>query len=357
MIRGEIGKALAHIKSGMRMFNELRRLTLESPDELHRILIPMDCLERSLRQVEVHLCELNLGHYSTYPLPMASMIEKQFLSCGHGMMLMPSPSFRDLEHARMELGRLWQIFMNTIGSYRNTNDDGTRPYRAKLDLERTVHYHQALDDWEQKFETLLFHMKTSGRPLKSIDRGLIARLRMYHLLHMHVLDTHDSHDEAIWDQYTDRFERLLDHCRTTASCDQFGDPACDMIQQLAYCGYQLGNGIVATCFHVIWKCRVARVRHNGLELIRKFPRREALWDARMIIAVSEELDIFERGSDVLFEAAARNAESDEIPTWARIRDIGVRFCPTNKKCAELIFTRARSQLDSTPVEITRKINW
>jgi hypothetical protein len=217
-------------------------------------------------------------------------------------------------------------------------------------------YYRAVMEWSEKFSKLVADLNASTALLTSLERGLIAWLQMYELLFLQLLETYHSQDEMAWDRLTDRFERILALCMITASNNQFGDPACDLHKVDAYCGFQVGNGIVAACFHVIWKCRTARVRLKGLELLKSYPRRECLWDAQVVIKVGEHLDELERGPIKLHEAAARDAGADEIPAWARVRSIGVKFGHI-KRVAELTFVKPRGPTDSSLIEIKRSIDW
>jgi hypothetical protein len=338
------------------MYREYRRgLSPDDRNDAKHTVIPLRHLERSLRQVEIQLCELTLERYPTYPLPTVSFFDRQSMPYES----LPDPvvctNFRDLDHARVELGWHWHTLMDKLHFNFKPEAYGPLPYSEGFDGQREMYYH-ALVSWCNKFQALVLGMKLRSLPLTSLERGSIARLQTYEILLLQLLETYKNRGEMLWDQHTDRFERILDLCKITASNDEFGDPACDMIKADAYCGFQLGNGIIAACFHVIWKCRAARVRLKAIKLLQTYPRREALWDARMVVHVGKYLDELERGSGCLHEAALRNADPEEIPSWARVRCIGVQFGATNRS-AELTFIQPTSQLDEILVKIRRNISW
>jgi hypothetical protein len=356
MLRREHGRAVGYAKSGINMFREYRRKLAEDDRAAsNKPLIPLSHLERSLRQVEIQLCEVTLDHYPSYPLPTVSLFDRE--SMPHGYIPQPSASgtFNDLNEARIELGWLWHSLMDKLHFAPTPELYGPMTLQDGFEGQRALYY-QSLHVWSERFSELTDYLTSRPMPLTSLERGSIARLQMHELLLLQLLQTYKCQDETIWDQYTDRFEHILDLCRITASNDQFGDPACDMAKVDTYCGFQLGNGIIAACFHVIWKCRDARVRHKGLELLRNYPRRECLWDAQIVVRVGEQLDELERGPDQILNAALRGAGPEEIPGWARVRSVGVKFGATDH-VVDLTFVKPRCPTEDDLVEIKRAIAW
>ncbi|KIW04450.1 hypothetical protein, variant [Verruconis gallopava] len=319
MLRHEHGKAVSHVKSGISMFQEYRRqIRAGNSGEQEKALIPMSSLEQSLRPAT--FC-----------------------------------NFVSLEEARTELGYYWHSLMDKLHTEFTPRFRAIAEYSESLSRECDVYKHD-VTVWLDKFKKLVEGYYSQLVPLSSCQRGDIARLETYALLILQTVETIWCTDESVWDKHLNRFDRILELCRIAASSDQFGDPQCDMKKTDAYCGFQLGNGIVAATFHTIWKARAARIRQKAIQLLRAYPRREAMWDAPMVVTIGEQIDEIERGSENLYDAALRDAPADDIPIWKRVRSIGIKFGATSR-VAELTYSIPKSPVGDTLVEVRRRICW
>jgi hypothetical protein len=91
-------------------------------------------------------------------------------------------------------------------------------------------------------------------------------------------------------------------------------------------------------FHVVWKCRDARIRMNAIKILERYPRLEFLWDGILVARIARSIDMIERQGGTLEEAAMRRASADEIPHWTRVFDLAVDLS-TSAREAKLTYTR------------------
>lgn len=84
-------------------------------------------------------------------------------------------------------------------------------------------------------------------------------------------------------------------------------------------------GIIPIVFHVIQKCRDARIRMNAIEFLEAHPRLEALWDGPLVAKIGRLIDRVERMGSSLEHAAAGGVEARIVPSWARVSRIRLEF--------------------------------
>lgn len=100
-----------------------------------------------------------------------------------------------------------------------------------------------------------------------------------------LLRVYATRQETAFDQYTDRFQRIV-------SLVDFvlGKSHRPKIESQIF---SLDLGLISALFLTAVKCRESSVRHQAVELLKRVPRREVLWDADAVAKASAQVIEFE----------------------------------------------------------------
>lgn len=344
MIRQEQGRAITHIRNGINMFAEHRnKLMLQDKSPtIPNSMVPLDQLEATLRRTEIQLCELSMTRYPPAPLPRRTLV---------GRVQLPKQrpeefvGFETIEEAREELDGCWHSLMFMLHELMEPDVFITDLTPADYEASAQI-FHDTFVSWSASFKHLVDKLDARPFPHTPKERKGLAVLEMHQTLGLQILETFMDRDEMIWDYYSNRFNRLMDMCDIIAGADEI-EPG-----QEPDAAFQLDIGIVAPCFHVIWKCRNARVRDRAIRLLEKYPRQDGLWNGGLVARVGRYLDETERGTETLADAAMRGAEAEEIPDWARIVGVNVVFSPEGKG-AVISFMKQKSEHDAEVILIAK----
>jgi hypothetical protein len=94
--------------------------------------------------------------------------------------------------------------------------------------------------------------------------------------------------------------------------------------------FTIDNGPTMPLFVVTSKCRDAEVRDDALRLLKKYPRRDGLWDSRAVAAIGE----VNRGLEAMNET-----EGDLPQQWRRLRRREVVFDEKASECTAQYYVK------------------
>jgi hypothetical protein len=178
----------------------------------------------------------------------------------------------------------------------------------------------------------------------------------------------------LWDDYRDQYERIVGLCRTVIEHEVLESgtlfntsstpivvqhryaPSTEHSTQDARCPLTFEIGVCMMLFHVIGKCRDARIRLDAIKLLEDYPRLEGLWDGAIIAKIGRAIDSVEREGASLEEAAARGASAAEIPLQQRVLDIrgGLNL---HSRSADLILYKAKREGEHGTVPVVSILVW
>ena len=111
-------------------------------------------------------------------------------------------------------------------------------------------------------------------------------------------------------------------------------------------GYSIELCVLPAMYVVVQMCRDKAVRQEILKLLRSHPRREGIWDSRLIAAIGAWIKDIEEGG----------ADGDFIPEHARIRITKVR-ADAKKRKAKVQCVKRASQDDEHLIFMETTIHW
>ena len=357
MLRREHGKAISHFRGGIRIFAEQRDAAIANrqlntcSDEM----IPLEHLEVVLRRVEIQLCELSLDRFPPFSAPRSSLVGIKPLPYWDVTWPRQSAGFNSIDEARLELDAYWHNMMFMLHEFFESKnfDSSLSAHRFASKCEA---FHIAFVCWRRNLDALMDQLKAKSTSLSSQERKALILMELHQIIGIHILETLFNPCEMQWDAFKDRFNMVIDLCGIIIGEEQGGNLASTPSGEKPRPGFHLDMGIVAPLFHVLWKCRDARIRYRAIKMLEEHPRQDGLWDGRLVAIVGRQIDAVERGDEPLADAAQRGAAPEEIQAWARIRNVDPIFF-VNEKKATVTFLKQRSQEDDTFIELTTTVTW
>jgi hypothetical protein len=134
-----------------------------------------------------------------------------------------------------------------------------------------------LDEWETSFES--FMMKKRGN-LSPREQKVAVLLEIQHFTATILAATGPSSQETIFDCFEEKFSRIIELAylltADTSEEQRSPIPAFDM-------------GILPHLYFVASRCRHPLLRREALELLRRGPRQEGVWNRDMLAGIGERI--------------------------------------------------------------------
>jgi hypothetical protein len=276
----------------------------------------------------------------------------------------PAPHFDTFDDAWTALGQRWNA-LNMWGERAQDTVNG--------DLNAVEHIRQQqklsndFSGWESGFRTL----RNMERPFTRREKCVSSLLECHLILAKQVLKTTPQIGEMIWDQTVEEFAEVVKLCRSVVDTEvgptsTQEEQSSEVLRLQRYIPMNSTNrpempwvafdmGIMPVLFHVVWKCRDARVRLNAIKILEQYPRLEFLWDGLLVARIARSIDMIERQGGQLEEAAARGSSVDEIPSWTRVLNMDVAM-GTDVREVNLTYTRMERE-GTDVVRINETITW
>jgi hypothetical protein len=292
-LRRDIWAAIKHIDGGIKMIEQSRvkrkmptavKITHPSfeTELVERIMAP---LFASLNVTAAVFGRPGVYFYSRYGEP-------------EGSSLVSGP-MRSME------GALTSLLDLTNASTKFLHEVGKRKYTSGM-LELADYLHQdkllkMFDAWKRKFDDL--EKEQGDFWVSNIARGK-SMLRAVHLTVYLWLSTSCSVYETSWDQFKPQFEELLELSEEVMD-DEIRFP--DAQSKL----FSFELGIIPPLEVVARKCRYPTLRRRALEMLRKSPKRECLFDSMYSAILDERVMELEEMSFKL--PAGQIPDDDQLP--------------------------------------------
>ncbi|OBT60934.1 hypothetical protein VE03_09272 [Pseudogymnoascus sp. 23342-1-I1] len=184
-----------------------------------------------------------------------------------------SPSFANIEEARISnfnLNGLVLVFVHKV-------EQAVDPQAPEITMEQKSLSIQ-LADWKVAVNILV------AQNLTEVEAEAIALMRVHQKISWIFLTCCTTQYQTTFDQHIASFESLLDilepiitHLMIKLHMPMFSTELC----------------IIPCLFYIAIKCRHPKIRRRAVDLLRKAPRREALWDAEEAALAAEAAISFE----------------------------------------------------------------
>jgi hypothetical protein len=324
-------------------------------------IIPLPKLIPAFARLERQLQELTGAESPLIQALAAEQTTAGFFHYG-GPEPQPVPFFADLDEAWVGLHQRWHSLIkwvglihidwfNHMGDVHKASNTFATPWENHESLARR---HEELsrdfDLWSLGLEDL----RSRLHDMTPKQKAVYALLKCHILLADNVLSTASLPRENLWDEYRDQFAEIVALCHTVVeheTADLKTDTnGPDVFVQHRYAPDRLRNpesklsfemGLCMIVFHVVSKCRDARVRLDAIKLMEDHPRLEGLWDGGLIAKAGRAIDKVERGDESLEDAAARHAPADDIPLSKRILDLRAIFHNNSRSGCVVMHTNKR----------------
>jgi hypothetical protein len=363
---------LEHVRNGVRIVQENHNDMLHSQDET---LLPLQQLIPAFARLERQLHEMT---GSNSPLIQAFAINQTAGGFFEYASVNPQPvlHFSSLNHAWMSLHKRWHAMISFTGGIHqdwfNHLGDVDRNYRPAYTGTRD---HRVLE-LKRDFQVWSLGLDDLKRGLVNMtprDSSILALLECYALQAETILGTSSLTSMVmLWDDYEEQFERMVSLCRTVIENEAYENGQSGKTrsvpvvvqhryspnneQQDASNPLTFDLSICMALFHVITKCRDARIRLEAIRLLEDYPRLEGLWDSAIIAKIGRAIDSGERQGASLEDAAARGASAAEITQSQRV--LHVRGIPSkNERNGSLILLKAKGGSGDDVVPIFSSFDW
>ncbi|KAK4106028.1 hypothetical protein N658DRAFT_415173 [Parathielavia hyrcaniae] len=279
-LRGNVEAAVTHVNSGANILGMMRREAEEGSSRDSHPGKPQTYPSFESSFVETELAPI---------VSTLSIATSEFGSPDHGFFLNPvdadgsfvfADTFDSVAEARCGLIDLTTALIKArhghAGGGAGVSGSGTKLLgRLRQDLER----------WKVNFDDLVRRQQDAwGRR----DRGAADVVRIMFLTTHIGTSLYFPDGESAWDSHRAGFEDIVDRAEALLSSD--GESGTERAQ-----GFSVELGLTCPLHMVAWKCRWPRIRRRGLELVRRLPKRDFIFDSEHYHAVFSRIMAIEEG--------------------------------------------------------------
>ncbi|KAL9060340.1 MAG: hypothetical protein Q9162_000744 [Coniocarpon cinnabarinum] len=280
LLRGNHNAVLLHTQSGMNVLTDIMNNRSRLSSTRKPSLIPLEAIAPVFTRLDVQASDI----LSAVPPTTAGKT---------AMPLTPSPvppKFEDLERSKQCLLEYQNYFMSKAREVVNVHGPNSAnwPRVSKERLLRMRSENMAvLRAWQHAHKKLV---QESG-----FDKDPRAT-RASNVLHVHrlfltiALSRFPSLDEMHFDEFTPLFEEMVVLARKVFEIT----PSSSRGQHMTV---SFDLGVAEPLFYVVSRCRVPRLRRDALEMLRKCPQNEGIWNSHLACSIGEKIiDTEERAS-------------------------------------------------------------
>jgi hypothetical protein len=260
-LRGNVGSAITHIESGIKMLKDWRKKHCDGRGPFAQSSIPAEAafIEREL--VPIFSC-LNM---------LSSLFGRRSLaiytnSLDAGESFESPPPANSIAIARVELTDLVNVILRFIQSI------GESKYKSDVSVDMIVEQIRLqglFDRWQANYRQLLEKGAATQTEHDKLGANLIHAVSITLKLW---LAAALSPNETAWDQYKDDYEKIVSLSQTLVL--EVNSSSKDPSKHFSF-----EMGIIAPLHFVAWKCRWPHVRRKALALLKASPRRECLFES------------------------------------------------------------------------------
>jgi hypothetical protein len=351
--------AITHLQSGIKIIAN-HHAQMEAPEKVP-MMVPFKHLISVFTRLETQLCELSEPPPRIPPCLFQAAHEEHELKT---LWKVSNPHFQDLKEAWIVLNHSWHALEHFLHDAKDMDESGYTMPKVEW-VNRRDALLQSFSNWDIALTGLEEVLSGQSKPSLR-DMRAAALLEVHYIIGTQVLQTAEPpQTETIWDEMETGTKRHMDKDmiwdRLQPGFERVVELSAIVAGESAGAGTEppvlsLDMGIVPPLFHVIWKCRNARIRHKAIRLLETCPRLEGLWDGLLVARVGRRIDEIERRSESLEHAMKRGATCEEIPQWARVLFVDVIFSGKEREM-DMTYLRAQSETDATIITIKETLTW
>lgn len=216
--------------------------------------------------------------------------------------------------------------------------------KGSLSAEEIKSYVQILRRWVAAFDAMLASL---GPDLHWRDARMVKLLQIQQLMlnlpsqaKSGVASGRDAEFTAIYRQVVDLAESAL-HEGGAAPIDS----------SAPHFVFTLDVDVVGPLYDVACGCRDPSVRRRAIALLRRYPRREGLWDSLLAARTAERCMELEEGAAGVVESAA------DVPEWARVSHTTAIFNVGERRATVIFESTGAPATDSPAINLSEVLEW
>ena len=264
-LRGDPKEAFLHMRSGLRLFRQWKHW--ERKGLRGRGVLPVDSLITLFNRFDSQA--LNLLDYKSRMKCEERDIPRE-----------PSSApFTSVTEAYFE----FELTLNGLVDLRQRKDLVSPPSQPCSDRENRLVFRSALDAWKAKFSALYPLLKES-----EMEAALILRIRQIAFDIALSIDT--SHWELAWDDFLPQYEQII-----TLSKQLLEEYHPAPTGEAGCCApiFSFAASVCEPLYITASSCRDGLIRREAISLLKKWPRRECLWDSVLAASLAESIMLLE----------------------------------------------------------------
>lgn len=339
LLQGRYEAAMTHLQNGLTIFSNWQAKTRPAdPNPRHKG--HMFIAPKKPRSMEDDLAEL-FARLDTQATFLGSAGSRLLLETDYEEPDFPVdvfPCFSSLPEARNRLDSI----MNAVFRFLRLNVVVGKQPSSFSALSEKAKIGKRLNHWSVAFKAFLESTCGLLSP-EEVRNTVILRTQYTTIFIMHSVTLCDS--EHIFNRFLSDFRTIVTFSRTALSQ---GPHAKAMSTKPTF---SLDMGVIPPLYYTALKCRDPTVRREAVSLISQNPHREGIWDGGVIVPLAEAtIAIEEAGVDHPVTC------QEDVPDMARIRDVGLRPYPGQKKGA-MFYTLCGRKGSTEEIKREREITW
>ena len=339
LLQGRYEAAMSHLQNGLTIFGDWQaKIKPPDPNPSHKghvFIAP-----KEPRSMEDDLAEM-FARLDTQATLLGSAGSRLLLEADYEESDVSSDAslcFVNLSEARNRLDSI----INAVFRFLRLNVAVGKQPSSFLALSDKAKIGKRLDYWSIAFKAFL-GSRSGQLSAEEVRSTRILRVQYTAIFVMHSVTLCES--ENVFNRFLPDFKTIVASSRSVLV------PGPNTATESTKPTFSLDMGIIPPLYYTALKCRDPIVRREAVSLISQNPHREGIWDGGVIVPLAE--------TTIAIEEAGINRPvtcQEDLPDLARIRDVGLRPYPGQKK-GVMFYTLNGRQGQAEEIKREREIIW
>lgn len=264
-LRGDPKEAFLHMRSGLRLFRQWRHW--ERKGRRSRGVLPVDSL---------------ITLFNRFDSQALNLLDDKSRMGSEERDIPREPSrapFTSVTEAYFE----FELTLNGLVDLRQRKDLISPPSVPCPDRENRTSFRSALDAWKAKFAALYPLLKDS-----EMEAALVLRIRQ--IAFEIALGIDETRWELGWDDFLGQYRQIV-----TLSRELLEEYHSEPMGREESCTpmFSFAASVCEPLYITASSCRDGSIRREAISLLRKWPRRECLWDSVLAASLAESIMLLE----------------------------------------------------------------
>lgn len=264
------------------------------------------------------------------------------------------PIFSSLSEAQSTMEYYGQLYRMTVDAsdteildMQSNEKTGSAAAKHSEDIRQAFaeRYINIVKQWTSAFDAFLESRAGSFTQ---------AEMRTIHILRLHQLHNQVSvevstrhmsaEDQMFWDDYCPVYDQIIDLANAILAAD--GPSSSSSSRNPAF---SLDLVTIGPIFELARRCRDPWIRRRAVDVMRRYHRREGMWDSEMALLIIERVIEIEEDGLVV-------QSCQDIPHWRRIFNIRHKL-DMEARTIQLLYERQASATRPVTVQMQEIIAW